>query len=62
MTKRLQKTGRCTFCGDQYHKYGHNAWPVAEARCCHTCNELLVIPARFKLLAETESSHQQEVA
>jgi|DEB0MinimDraft_3_1074331.scaffolds.fasta_scaffold144556_2 hypothetical protein len=27
---------------------GHNAEPVNDGRCCETCNDLIVIPARLQ--------------
>lgn len=29
---------------------GNNAWPVNTGRCCHDCDENVVIPARINLL------------
>ena len=31
---------------------GHNAAPLANGRCCDTCNATKVIPARFKAVME----------
>ena len=28
-------------------KFGYDAWPVKDGRCCDICNFLKVIPARF---------------
>ena len=41
-------TGVCSICGNNYDKYGNNAEPVNNGRCCDTCNEQVVIPARLK--------------
>jgi len=35
--------------GEPYWWDGHNAAPVELGRCCDTCNESVVIPARIKL-------------
>jgi hypothetical protein len=37
----------CTVCGTPYEGAGHNANPVSDGRCCSTCNDTLVIPARI---------------
>ena len=57
-TKTESKIKDCVICGGKIEphvdKYGnpywydgHNAEPVAEGRCCNTCNEYDVIPARI---------------
>jgi len=37
----------CCICNNPYFGYGNNARPVAEGRCCDTCNTTKVIPARL---------------
>jgi hypothetical protein len=37
----------CICCGGLGDQFGHNASPVAEGRCCVTCNDYFVIPARI---------------
>ena len=34
--------------GKVYWRGGNNASPINDGRCCSTCNELHVIPARLK--------------
>lgn len=52
----------CTICGGdiEHHKTpegkvfwteGHNAHPITDGRCCDTCNNKSVIPARLLLNA-----------
>jgi len=43
----------CSLCGGRYDHHGHNPWPLGavEARCCTLCNSMLVIPLRFRRLA-----------
>jgi len=36
--------------GEIYWNQGHNAEPINDGRACDTCNDLVVIPARIKLL------------
>ena len=37
---------------------GHNAEPIAEGRCCDSCNSLEVIPARLAdMLTQKEASN-----
>ena len=40
----------CVICKDPVTGYGHNAQPVAEGRCCNTCNDTEVMPMRFNLV------------
>ena len=35
--------------GTVFWKYGHNADPVADGKCCTKCNETLVVPERIAL-------------
>lgn len=41
---------KCAICrGDLENEYGNNPYPIVkseEAKCCNTCNEFFVIPAR----------------
>ena len=41
--------GVCSLCALPVEGYGNNPWPLAEPprRCCDTCNDTLVIPARL---------------
>ena len=37
---------------------GHNAEPIAEGRCCDSCNSLEVIPARLaEIFTQKEASN-----
>ena len=37
---------------------GHNAQPIAEGRCCDSCNSLEVIPARLaEIFTQREASN-----
>ena len=52
-TKTKTRTGvtkmvECCFCG-AIEKYGHSAEPVMRGRCCDTCNNTIVLMARFGL-------------
>tara|TARA_R100001163_G_C5027526_1_gene168699 strand:- start:913 stop:1113 length:201 start_codon:yes stop_codon:yes gene_type:complete len=38
----------CCLCGKDLGGSGHNAFPLADGRCCDSCNYLSVIPARIK--------------
>lgn len=47
----MKKTNnKCVFCGADNGKWGNNAQPLNEGRCCDKCNNTKVIPARIKLL------------
>ena len=40
----------CIICGGPVWGHGHNAEPVASGRCCDTCQDVEVMPARFELI------------
>ena len=42
----------CSICKIEYYGWGNNAWPVNNGRCCDTCNQLDVIPARFARVSD----------
>jgi hypothetical protein len=45
----------CICCGELGGDgHGHNASPVADGRCCGTCNDYAVIPARIANLYRAE--------
>ncbi len=33
-------------------KYGNNAKPLFDGKCCNTCNLIYVIPIRMELMSE----------
>ena len=40
----------CSICNMEHgDKYGHNAQPINNGRCCSVCNIEVVIPTRIKL-------------
>jgi hypothetical protein len=49
---------RCSICenpidwdlpDDYSWRFGNNAWPVNDGRCCKTCDDTVVIPARLEM-------------
>ena len=49
----------CSICKDDIvDKFGHNAEPINNGRCCDTCNTVFVIPFRVKQMFERKSSAQ----
>jgi len=39
---------KCCICSKKIKtKYGNNAEPIKEGRCCDLCNAIIVIPARL---------------
>lgn len=51
------KTKRCSICGnDLDDRFGHNAQPINDGRCCDTCNATVVIPRRLRDIGFTESA------
>lgn len=64
----MEKTLICCLCGEEIlDPYGHNPYPLAtnpEDRCCETCNDTKVIPARIANirpdLVQTQDSEEGE--
>ena len=48
MTKKA-KVPTCSICNQPYTNFGNNAAPF-EGRCCDTCNDIYVVPARIAQL------------
>lgn len=44
----MSDTNTCAICEAEIEGFGHNGEPVVNARVCHFCNMLQVIPARIK--------------
>ena len=45
----------CSICkNDVRDKYGHNAQPINNGRCCDMCNTTFVIPFRIKEIFNAE--------
>ena len=45
----------CSICKDDIRdKFGHNAEPINNGRCCTMCNMTFVVPRRIKLQFESE--------
>lgn len=38
---------KCCICGNEIENYGNNAFPVKDGKCCDSCHETVVIPARM---------------
>lgn len=41
---------KCCFCGKEAGKYGNNAQPLKDGRCCSVCNKTKVLPARVEAM------------
>ena len=40
---------KCSICKDELDdKFGNNAEPINDGRCCNLCNEFFVIPSRIE--------------
>jgi hypothetical protein len=50
MKTTSDKPEECCLCGQKMYNVHetNNALPVKNGRCCHTCNQKIVIPARMK--------------
>lgn len=40
-------TRTCSICGTVFMRWGHNASPINNGRCCDECNATVVIPKRI---------------
>jgi len=45
-----QDKNKCCICKEEITGYGNNPAPVAEGRCCDSCNATVVIPERINNL------------
>ncbi len=46
--KENEKEKKCCICGIAFTGWGNNPWPVKkDGRCCDSCNNQYVIPARI---------------
>ena len=45
-----QDKNECCICKEEITGYGNNPAPVAEGRCCDSCNATVVIPERINNL------------
>ncbi len=51
---------KCCICGEQIEEvFSNNALPIKDGRCCNTCNDVYVIPAR---IAELEIINDEKKA
>lgn len=50
LLEQAREDNECCFCGEDVGKFGNNAQPLENEKCCDDCNESLVIPARLKQL------------
>lgn len=39
---------KCCFCNRDAGKYGNNAQPITEGKCCDYCNSTYVLPERLR--------------
>lgn len=47
--KLLKEDEKCCICGGDFEqKYGNNALPVKDGRCCTKCDNEVVIPERIR--------------
>ena len=50
----------CVLCKKHYGKYGHNAQPLADGRCCDACNDK-VVAARMAMMFGAETMNKRKV-
>lgn len=48
--------------GKVYWDQGHNAQPVNDGRCCNSCNEYIVLPARIQQMLNYDFKEELENA
>ena len=40
----MKKKLKCSICNEEHgDRYGHNAEPIVEGRCCGTCNAIVIV-------------------
>ena len=47
MQRKGKNKMKCCFCKKDAGKYGNNALPIMDGRCCDKCNANVVIPIRI---------------
>ena len=40
---------KCVICQATYTGLGHNAYPIANGKCCDVCQDTKVLPLRYDL-------------
>ena len=52
----MKKKLKCSICGEEHgDRYGHNAEPINDGRCCAVCNATVVVPMRLRLFFDSET-------
>jgi len=52
----VKKKLKCSICGEEHgDRYGHNAEPINDGRCCAVCNATVVVPMRLRLFFDSET-------
>jgi hypothetical protein len=49
----------CSICGITSLGWSNDAWPINTGRCCHRCDEEIVLPARI-VLAYRKYDHKKK--
>jgi|TARA_R100001163_G_C5057588_1_gene194108 hypothetical protein len=49
---------KCKICDETIFGHGHNAQPVANGRCCDTCQDIYVLPTRIDLVLSESPAFQ----
>jgi hypothetical protein len=49
---------KCKICDETIFGHGHNAQPVANGRCCDTCQDIYVLPTRLDLALSESPAFQ----
>ena len=57
---------KCCLCGCEFDGFGNNPWPLVDrtdydSRCCNTCDEAYVIPARIQIHTDAMSPEEPVV-
>jgi len=52
----MKKKLKCSICNEEHgDRYGHNAEPINDGRCCAVCNATVVVPMRLRLFFDSET-------
>jgi hypothetical protein len=52
--------GPCVICGVSFEEYGHSTEPIKRGRCCNICNDAIIIPARIRIMRQSQDQEAQE--
>jgi len=50
----MRKKLKCSICKEEHgDRFGHNADPINDGRCCAVCNTTVVVPMRLRIFFDS---------